>query len=150
MDDFPTDHLYEFLRAKRSCLTQLRDLSHRQMELIDGGDMTRLLDLLVVKQRMIEQLQRIERALDPFRGDPPEARRWRSAEVKQRCADEAEQCELLLAEVMNREKQGEALLTRRRDEVAHRLQGAHRAAQARQSYLEPPQDGACQLDVSAG
>lgn len=150
MDDFPTDRLYEFLRAKRSCLTQLRDMSHRQMELIDSGDMTRLLDLLVVKQRMIEQLQRIERALDPFRGEPPEARRWRNAEVKQRCADESQQCELLLAELMTREKQGEALLTRRRDEVAHRLQGVHRAAQARQSYIEPPTDGACQLDVRAG
>lgn len=150
MEDFPTDRLCEFLRAKRSCLTQLRDMSRRQMELIDSGEMTRLLDLLVVKQRMIEQLQRIERALDPFRGEPPEARRWRSDDVKRCCADEAQQCELLLAELMNREKQSEALLTRRRDEVAQRLQGVHRAAQARQSYLEAPQDGACQLDVSAG
>ena len=40
--------------------------------------MTDLLKLLAAKQTVLDQLQQVERQLDPFRDEDPEARVWRS------------------------------------------------------------------------
>jgi hypothetical protein len=130
-----TDRLADLVRAKRACLAQVRDLGHRQLELIQEGDMTRLLDLLAAKQRLIHQLQRLERALDPFRAEDPTARVWRDPRRRQQCAEDIRECEALLAEILSREKHSEAALVHRRDETATRLQGVHLATQARGAYV---------------
>jgi hypothetical protein len=142
-----TDILADLVRAKRSCLIQLRDAGRRQLELIDGGNMTALLDLLAAKQRTIAQLQRIERALDPFRGQDPERRRWRTLQDRAACSEQLQQCEMLLGEIISQEKCSEGSLTRRRDEAAVRLQGAHLAGVARGAYTAQPQFNVSQLDL---
>ncbi len=131
-----TDLLGDLIRRKHNCLLHLRDLGQRQLALVRRGSMDELLDVLAAKQHLLVELQRIERGLDPFRQEDPEQRTWRSAEERQRCAEELARCDSLLAEIMTQEKQSEHELIRRRDEAARRLQGAHRAAQARQAYTE--------------
>ena len=150
MPTFETDILADLIRAKRECLLQLRDLGRKQLELIDGGDMTALLDLLAVKQKPILQLQRIEKALDPFRRQDPERRTWSAPTARAACAEQVEQCEVLLAEVIKNEKYCEAALIRRRDEAANQLQGAHLAGCARQAYLGEPELPMHRLDLSTG
>jgi hypothetical protein len=142
-----TDILADLVRAKRSCLIQLRDAGRRQLELIDGGNMTALLDLLAAKQRTIVQLQRVERALDPFRGQDPDARRWRTPQDRAACCEQLQQCETLLGEIISQEKCSESNLTRRRDVAAVRLQGAHLAGVARGAYTAQPQTNVSQLDL---
>ncbi|MBN2579322.1 MAG: hypothetical protein JXB10_10055 [Pirellulales bacterium] len=138
MSNFDTDVLFDLIRAKRECLLRLRDLGRQQQTLIEDGDMTGLLNLLVAKQKPIMQLQRLERALEPFRRQDPERRVWRTPEARTRCADALGQCETLLAEIMRHEKFCEEALVRRRDEAARQLQGAHLAGQARQAYQAGP------------
>jgi hypothetical protein len=147
MPALETDILADLIRAKRSCLIELRDMGRRQLELIDGGDMTTLLDLLAAKQRTINQLQRIERALDPFRKQDAEARRWRTPQDRAACAEQLQHCESLLAEVLSQEKCSESALVRRRDETSARLQGAHLASQARGAYGAKPANALSQLDL---
>lgn len=74
-----TDILKDLIRVKSECLLQLRDIGRKQLALIDEGNMTSLMDVLAAKQRPLVTLQRIERALDPFRKQDPERRVWRSA-----------------------------------------------------------------------
>ncbi len=133
-----TDLLGDLIRRKHNCLLHLRDLGARQLGLVRQGSMDELLDVLAAKQQLLVELQRIERGLDPFRGQDPEARAWRSPDDRQRCAEELARCDALLAEIMAQEKQSEQELIRRRDEAARRLQGAHTAAQARQAYAAGP------------
>jgi gamma-glutamylcysteine synthetase len=140
--------LADLIRAKRECLLQVRELGRKQMELIEQGNMTALLDLLTVKQRSISQLQRIEKTLDPFRGEDPDERAWAAPEARAACAEMAEQCDVLLAEVIKNEKYCETALVRRRDETANQLQGAHMAGCARQAYLGGPELPISQLDLS--
>ena len=142
-----TDVLFDLIRAKRECLVQLRDIGCRQLELIEAGAMTALLDLLAAKQRTIAQLQRIEKALDPFRGQQPERRPWRTPEDRQRCAEQLKQCETLLTEILDQEKQSENVLVHRRDEAAARLQGAQLAGQVRGAYIAEPHQTISQLDL---
>jgi hypothetical protein len=147
MPAFETDILADLIRAKQTCLAQLRDMGRRQLELIENDDMTTLLDLLAAKQRAIVQLRRIERALDPFRGQDPQQRRWRSPQDRQACAEQIRQCESLLGEIISQEKQSEGALIRRRDEAASRLRGVHLAGQARGAYTAQPQGAVSQLDL---
>jgi hypothetical protein len=147
MTKLETDILADLIRAKRACLVRVRDMGRRQLELIDGADMTGLLDLLSVKQQALTQLQRIERTLDPFRGQDPGQRIWRSPQERQNCAAQIQQCEALLAEIISQEKCGESALMRRRDEAAVRLQEVHLAGQARGAYSAQPHDAINQLDL---
>jgi hypothetical protein len=147
MPALQTDVLADLIRNKGECLVQLRDMGRRQLELIDGGEMTALLDVLSAKQRVLAKLQQIERALDPFRGQDPEQRRWRTEEDRRRCTEQLQQCERLLAEIVSQEKCSEGALLRRRDEAAQRLQSANLAGQARQAYAPQPRNRAKQIDL---
>jgi hypothetical protein len=147
MPALETDLLAELIRNKRECLVQLRDMGRRQLELIDEGDMTALLDVLMTKQRSLEKLQQIERALDPFRSQDPDRRRWRTGEDRRLCTDQLQQCERLLAEIISQEKCSEGALLRRRDEAASRLQSAHLADHARQAYAAQPHRQTKQIDL---
>jgi hypothetical protein len=147
MTALDTDTLSQLVRARYTCLVRLRDMGAKQLELIQDDNMTALLDLLSAKQRPLVELRRIELALDPFRGQDPDQRRWRGAEDRAACSRTAAECEALLREIVTREKQCEATLTRRRDEAAVRLQGFHVAGQARGAYTALPQMEVSQIDL---
>ena len=85
-----TDILVQLIRAKHACLVQLRDMGRRQLELIEAGDLTALLELLSAKQRPLSELQRAERALGPFRAQNAAERRWPSPEDRAACAAQIE------------------------------------------------------------
>lgn len=147
MAAFETDALAELIRAKRACLTQLREMGRRQLELIDAGDMAALLDLLAAKQPLLTKLQEIETGLDRFRGQDPDRRRWRRPTDRDACTEQLRQCEALLAEIVSQEKCSESALRRRRDEAASRLQIAHSASRAREAYTARPHGPINQLDL---
>ncbi len=147
MSAYETEILSDLVRVKRECLLQLRELGSKQLALIDEGNMTSLMDVLAAKQRPLITLQRIERALAPFRNQDPEKRVWRSPEARAQCAEQLQQCETLLAEIVSQEKQCEAALIRRRDEAAAQLQGAHLAGCARHAYLPQANALLSQLDL---
>jgi len=109
--------------------------------------MAELLDVLAAKQRSISELQRIQRELEPFRDQAPEGRRWRTPGDRQECAEKVRRCEALLAEIMGQEKRSMDELILRRDDAATRLQGVHRASQARGAYTTGPDPAAGQLDL---
>lgn len=144
-----TDLLADLIHRKRHCLVQLRTMGEKQLELVRGGCMTELLDVLAMKQKMLGQLQGIERELDPFRNQDPESRPWRTQRERQTCADELAGCEVLLAEIVCQERQSEQELVQRREETAAQLQGVHWAHQARQAYLAPSRASLGQLDLSS-
>ena len=150
MSVLESDQLAELIGRKHTCLGELREIGQRQLQLVRGGEMSSLLGVLAVKQRLIERLQSIERELDPFRTQSPESRCWRSEIHRQRCAKEVKLCEELFAEILRVEKQGETELVQRRDETAKRLDSAHRAGMTRGAYMETcckKQGG--QLDVAS-
>ncbi len=150
MSALETDVLAELIREKRECLLQWRDMGRRQLELIEQGNMAALLDLLAAKQRLLGKMQRIEKALDPFRDQDPEQRRWRTPADRRRCTEQLQQCETLMGEIVNQEKCSEGVLTQRRDEAATRLQGVHNAALARGAYMAQPGREIGQLDLQSG
>lgn len=149
MNALDTDRLAELVERKHNCLSELHEIGRRQLQLVRGGEMTTLLDLLAVKQRLIERLQNIERDLNPFRAQSPQSRQWRSETHRRRCAEQIQNCESLFEQIIEHEKMGETELTQRRDEAAVRLDGAHQAWRARGAYTAtaPPHSG--KLDLAS-
>jgi hypothetical protein len=150
MTQLATDVLANLIRHKRLCLEHLRAVGEKQLALVRAGSMTELLDLLAAKQPLLLRLQAVERELDPFRSQDPDARRWRTPDARQRCAAELAQCEALLAQIVRREKESERELVRRRDETAAQLETINSAGHARQAYLASYRESLSQLDLASG
>jgi hypothetical protein len=132
-----TDRLSELIAAKLQVVELLSGLARRQLELAEQAEMTALLKVLSAKQTVLDQLQRLERQLDPYREQDPERRVWRSAALRQRCQQQMDQCGHVLNEVMVLEKQGEAALVRRRQVAALALEQVQSATDARSAYATP-------------
>lgn len=143
-----TEHLTILLERKHECLTQLRDLGARQLERIDAGDMTMLMKVLSAKQRMLADLQTVERELDPFRGESPDERAWRAPAERQHCAQLTTRCQLLFSEIVAQEREAESRLILQRDDAEHRLRGMHVAAGAHHAYLQSAGTSNSSLDLS--
>jgi len=142
-----TQILAELVQQKRECLVQLAELVRRQQSLIEAEEMAHLLDLLAAKQRLVAELEGIERKLHPFRKQKAEERRWASDRQRAGCAQDLEAIKRLLDEILDRETRSEAELSRRRDQAQERLEGTHRAHDARQAYLAG--DDLNQVDFSS-
>lgn len=132
-----TDLLVELVRRRRDCLAEMAGLGRRQLEVIRRDDLTQLMNVLAAKQRLLSELQAVERDLHPFRGQAPESRHWRSPADREGCADRLAECDAIYATILEQEKQGEQALRERRDEVAERLQVVHAAGRALCGYETP-------------
>lgn len=148
-----TEILSSLIDKKYEVLSLLRQLARAQIKIVQSGDITRLMKLLATKQNVLNQLQNLERQLDPFRSQDPDSRQWASSECRQKTRDMSTRCESLLSEIMLVEKQCEGELVVRRDAAATRLQGLHSLTQATDAYLshESASDrpAYCQLDLSS-
>ncbi len=150
MDDrLDTDLLAELIGKKHAILEKVRDLSRRQSDLIGDGNMTRLMSVLSAKEKLLTSLQDLQRKLNPFRNQDPDARKWRSPEDRQRCQQLSSRCEALIGEIMLVEKRSERELVQQRDVVAARLQRAHSSAQASRAYAASPVPESRKLDLSS-
>jgi hypothetical protein len=119
------------------------------MELIDQGNITGLLDLLTVKQKPLSDIQRLEKALDPYRAQDPERRQWSSADDRAACARLVAECDKMLKEIIAQEKSCEETMIQKRDATAVRLQRLRAAGQAHGAYTAPLAVGVSQLDLSS-
>jgi len=143
-----TETLASLIDNKYEVLSLLRQLARAQVDVVRDGDMTRLMKLLATKRVLLNQLQNVERQIDPFRSQDPESRQWRSPQRRQQARDMTTRCESLLNEIMLVEKQCEGELVVRRDAAATRLQGIHSLTQATDAYLSNgPRHS--QLDLSS-
>jgi hypothetical protein len=145
-----TEILSDRIERKLALLGQLRDLGRRQAELIEAGDLTQLLKLLSAKQRLLAALQSLERELDPFRDEDPDARVWISPAHRQQCAKNAAACEEMLQSIVEQERHSENQMRLRRDEAAARLDGAHSVTAAHRAYAAEEFQASRRLDLTQG
>jgi len=129
-----TENLAGLISQRHACLVQLHNVGCKQSELIEAGEMGRLLRLLSAKNQLLTSLQVIERQLAPFHEQAPESRNWSSPESQAQCASQAQQCQSLLEEIMQMERQNEQRMSERRDRISGQLQTVHAAHRARGAY----------------
>lgn len=140
-DPLSTDRLAQLVGQKLQVLEQLRQVAVRQGELIGQEDIGTLLKLLAAKQTLLSGLQKIERALEPFRDQDPERRPWPTPAARATCAADAAECARLLEEVIQLEREHERQMVVQRDRVAGRLRVAHSAHHAAGAYIQQKRPG---------
>jgi hypothetical protein len=133
-EQFDTEILARLVDSKLRVLLQLRELTVRQAPLIAADDGKTLLRVFSAKQKLLEEVQRLDAELEPFRRQDPDARAWPSAAARARCAEAAERCRALVEEIKVSELRDRGDLIERRDAVARQLEEAHAAAAARDAY----------------
>jgi hypothetical protein len=126
------------MARKAQVLDLLRRLGEAQLSLVGAGDMTRLMQVLSSKDSLLQQLQLVERELDPFRDEDPDARQWESPELRQSCREDAARCAALLEQIIALERQSEAEMVRRRDATAAQLQNMYGSHEAQGAYAAAP------------
>jgi hypothetical protein len=129
-----TEQLAALISQKHEVLVQLRAVGVRQTGLVASGEVAALLKLLAAKQHLITRLQELERELKPFYAGDPDKRVWRSPDDRARCAKQANDCNVLLEEIVQLEKLGADKMNERKNEVAHQLNQVHAAAHVRNAY----------------
>ena len=143
-----TNILAALIQKKHECLGQLCALGRQQKELIDAADMTSLLDVLAVKQRVLLELQRMEQLTTPYRNQTPEERQWSSPELRERCARQLQECEQLFQEIVRQEQESEQELIQRRDEAARQIECFQQTRQVSVAYTSLPSESVS-LDLSS-
>jgi hypothetical protein len=129
-----SEKLAELISQRHTCLLQMHKLGVKQSELVATGEIGALLRLLSVKNQLIVALQAIEQQLAPFHAQDPESREWPNHAARERCATKIVDCQRLLDEIMEMERDNERKMTERRDQVASQLQAAQSAGAARRAY----------------
>jgi hypothetical protein len=122
------------INQKHEVLVRLRAVGVRQTGLVASGEVAALLKLLAAKQHLITRLQELERELKPFYAGDPDKRVWRSPDDRARCAKQADDCNVLLEEIVQLEKLGADKMNERKNEVAQQLNQVHAASHVRNAY----------------
>jgi hypothetical protein len=136
--------------SKHDVLVRLHEVSRQQMSHIaEGRDIAHVLSLLAAKQTLLDELNTLERQLDPFRQQDPETRHWRTSGDRQRCAQVAGRCQSLMGEILENERRCEAEMQRRRDNTAEQLRAFSNAAEAQAAYAAPATLPAGHCDLSS-
>jgi flagellar biosynthesis/type III secretory pathway chaperone len=131
-----TEQLAALINQKHEVLVQLRAVGVRQTGLVTSGEVAALLKVLGAKQHLITRLQELEQQLKPFYAGDPDKRVWRSPDDRARCAKQAEECNVMLEEIVRLEKHGAEKMNERKNEVAQQLNQVHAAAHVRNAYQQ--------------
>jgi len=132
-------------------LSRLLEISQRQIDAIDGSRMTELMRILSEKQPPLNELVEVAEKLRPAADQDPDSRLWESAEQREQCRRQQEECEKLHLELLAIEAQCETALHTSRDEIQKQLERVDNARQAVSSYATQhslPESGG-QLDLSS-
>lgn len=146
-----TDQLVQLIDQKHEVLTQLLTLSQYQLRLAGHDDhISDLMRVLSAKQTLIERLTRIDRTIDPFRQQDPEARIWRSSSERTKCSQTAKQCEVILSELKAIEQRSTEVVSTHRDEIAALLRETHTSSDSVTAYNNlDTQNTSCGFDLTA-
>ncbi len=128
--------LSELISRRRTILSQLLEIGGRQMEVIAAGRMTELMGLLAEKQQPLQQLGEISTLLREAAQDDPQARQWESAESREKCRVQQQQCEQMHIELLAIEAQCETALSESRESLQQRLGQIDSANQAANKYVD--------------
>ena len=129
-----TQELSELVSRKLHLLREIRRMTLQQEALVADRDVDRLLTLLSRKNDAMDGLRTVQTALATFGGEDPETRQWESSEARQACRDELQQCNRLIAELLQLEQAAIDRLTRDRELIGRQLQQVHSGESIEQAY----------------
>ena len=149
-----SEHLYQLIEQKLKLLEQLNTCSGNQMQYVDAENLEALLEILAAKQRMLLEIEGIDRQITGYHVDNPDDRVWPSREMRSRCREMVSQCDRLVREALANDQLAEQQLMYKKNAVKQqlmqvsdkiRVQGAYR-----QQKQQPDKSAHCHIDLGSG
>lgn len=146
-----TAALVSLIDRKNDLLKRIYQLVDTQCQSIKERKVAELMPLLASKQTLLDELNQLERELDPYRKEDPDSREWSSDEARDECRIRVEENRSLLNEILSKEKDCETQLVEQREQTANKLDENLNAANAAKTYqpIQQPKRGSLDLSSEA-
>jgi len=126
----------ELIRREEELLQRMLLISQRQLEIVDLGNATILIEHLGLRERLWHEFELLEQQLTPHKGIPPEQRVWKNAEERHLTESTLNRCKALLEEIMVNDQLSIEKTAARRDDVAEQLRRIQRTGTVAPAYLK--------------
>ena len=124
----------ELIRSEEELLKRLLLVSQRQLELVEEGNVTILIQHLGQRQQLWNEFELLEQQLAPHKGIPPESRVWRNTNERQMTEASLNRCKDLLGKILEIDQMSLTKTAAQKDEVEGQLQRIQRGAPAATAY----------------
>ena len=128
--------LLQLLMQQYHVLKRLAELTNKQSPLIADNCITELLELLLEKQRVVDDLSFVQSQLAPFSVLDAQQRHWPDVESRRAAQTAAKLCDELLLRISSCESADQEALQSNRDRLAEQLSSFHQAAGAYRAYKD--------------
>ena len=145
-----TEHLFQLVGQKLERLEQLYAWSGNQMQYIELEDMGAILEILAAKQRLLIEIEGIDRRIAEYRVDDPEDRVWPTQEMRAQCREKISQCDRLVHETLEHDRIATERLTGIKNNAKLQLQQFVDTAHVQGAYQQQKKTVRPRVDLGAG
>jgi len=128
------EKLFRLIQKKQERLEQLCDCSRNQLQYVDNGNIDALFELLGVKQKLLLDLEEIDRQISAYQWDDPEKRLWPSPEMRQKCQEAVETCRQLVRKALEHDQEAEKELIAKKNDAQIQLKQFDTQANIQRAY----------------
>ena len=117
-----SEHLFQLVGQKLERLQQLHACSGNQMQYVETEDMGAILEILAAKQRLLIEIEGIDRQIAGYHVDDPEERVWPTDEMREQCREKISQCDRLVREMLEYDQIATERLAEKKSTAKQQLQ----------------------------
>jgi len=126
----------ELIRNEEEILKRLLLVSQRQLEIVEEGNVTVLIQHLGARQQLWSEFELLEQQLGPHKGIAPESRVWQSAAERQLTESALNRCKELLERILENDQICLTKTAAQKDEVEKQLNRVQRGGNVALAYLK--------------
>jgi len=142
--------LIDLLTQQQSLYEKLTILSEQQRSMVETGDAENLLGVLAARQKVIDQLTKLNQAITPYRENWASVQQQLSADQRSKVQVLVAEVEKMLAAIIERDEQDRGSLATARDRVSGELNHAGKAVAAINAYRPKPSSVAARYTNQQG
>ncbi|MDR1385157.1 MAG: hypothetical protein LBJ67_15105 [Planctomycetaceae bacterium] len=131
-----TKRFFQLVRKKHEWLIRIRECSRRQLQYVGEENLGALLELLAAKQKLLLEIEGVDKELAIYRVDDPEERVWSSPEIRRQCRETVTQCDTLIREILDTDGLAEQQLTEKKEAAGRQLKQLDNSARVQKAYRQ--------------
>ena len=149
-----SEHLFQLVGQKLERLELLHAYSGNQMQYVESEDMSAILEILAAKQRLLIEIEGIDRQITGYHVDDPEERVWPTQDMRVQCREKISQSDRLVREMLEYDRIATERLTEKKSVAKQQLQQfvdtAHAQGVYRQQKVRPGMTVRHHVDLGTG
>jgi uncharacterized short protein YbdD (DUF466 family) len=130
------ERFFQLIREKREWLIRVHEFSQRQLQYVGEENLGALLELLAAKQRLLIEIESVDKQLTQYRAEDPEQRVWSSPEMRQQCRETVMQCDKLIREILETDEFAERQLTEKKEAAGRQLKQLDHSMRVQNAYRQ--------------